>query len=186
MTPLPEDETLRERIAAQRPIRIEGSFFRLISERYRDEITSTAGSFQHGGRYNPKRGFGVLYLSESEPVSRAEVLRAAGDPASLRGPFLCGEIRMVLERVLDLTDEEVLEELGIRREELLRDRGDRERDYRLPRRIARLARAAGFEALKVPSVTSRGANLVIFMENLSVEAQLEVIETRPMTFESKD
>ena len=62
MTPLPEDETLRERVVAQRPIRIEGSFFRLVSERYRAVIISSGGSFQHGGRYNPKRGFGVLYL----------------------------------------------------------------------------------------------------------------------------
>lgn len=185
MAHTPEDETLRERIAARKPIRIEGSFFRLVRPEYREEILSAAGSFRHGGRYNPKRGFGVLYLSESEQIGRAEALRAVGDPASLREPLICGEIRVVLERVLDLTDEEILEGLGIRREELLRDTGDRERDYRLPRRIARQARAAGLEALKVPSVTSRGANLVIFKENLSAEAQLELIETRPVTFESE-
>lgn len=181
MAPLISDETLRKRIAAVKPIRIRGTFFRTVLAKYRDAILSTAGSLQHGGRYNPKREFGPLYLSESEQVCKAEVLRTVDAPASFEEPRVCGRIHAALEKVLDLTDEQVLEELGIRRDELLQNTGDRERDYRLTRRIARLARALGFEALKTPSVTSQGDNLIIFMENLSPKAKVELLETRPMT-----
>jgi RES domain-containing protein len=183
MAPTPKDETLQERIASQKPMRLKGSFFRIVPARYQDEILNTTGSFQHGGRYNPKREFGVLYLSESEEICKAEVLRMIDDPTLLKEPRICGKIQVVLQKVLDLTDEQVLEELGIRREELLQDTGDRERDYRLTRRIARLARAAGFEALQVPSVTSRGNNLVIFMENLSKRAKVKAVEKKPVAFD---
>ncbi len=182
MAPLPKDKTLRERITALRPIQIKGNFFRITASKYQEEILSPAGSLHHGGRYNPKREFGALYLSESEQICKVEVLRAADDPAFFKQPRICGKIRVVLKRVLDLTDEQILEELGIRKAELLQDTGDRQRDYRLPRRIGRLARALGFEALKVPSVTSQGNNLVIFPENLSEQAKLEVTERRPVAF----
>lgn len=175
MAPLSEDATLQERIAALRPAQIQGNFFRIVSAKYQNEILSTAGSFQYGGRYNPKGEFGWLYLSEGEEICAAEVLRAADDPDFFKQPRICGTIQVMLEKVLDLTDEQILKELGIRKEDLLQDTGDRERDYRLPRRIGRLARAAGFEALKVPSVTSQGNNLVIFRENLSGRAKVEVI-----------
>jgi RES domain-containing protein len=68
MAPLPKDETLRKRITALKPIGIQGSFFRIVLEKYREEILSTAGSLQHGGRYNPKRESATLYLSENEQV----------------------------------------------------------------------------------------------------------------------
>lgn len=171
----PSFATLQERIAAVSPAQIQGNFFRIVSAKYQDEILSTAGSLQHGGRYNPKGEFGVLYLSESVEICTAEVLRMAGDPSFFGQPRVCGTIRVALEKVLDLTDEQTLKELGIRREELLQDTGDRERDYRLPHQISQLARTAGFEALKVSSVTSQGNNLVIFRENLSERARVEMI-----------
>ncbi|MCI2429294.1 RES family NAD+ phosphorylase [Candidatus Acetothermia bacterium] len=175
MARLSEDTALQERIAALRPVQIQGSFFRIVSAKYQDEILSPAGSFQYGGRYNPKGEFGVLYLSESVEICIAEVLRAASDPNFFKQPRICGTIHVMLEKVLDLTDEQILKELGIRKEVLLQDTGDRERDYRLTRRISRIARAAGFEALKVPSVTSRGNNLVIFVEHLFGRAKATVM-----------
>jgi RES domain-containing protein len=175
MAPSSEDATLQERTAALKPIQIQGDFFRIVSARYQDESLNTVGSFQHGGYYNPKGEFGVLYLSESVGVCTAEVLRAVADPAFFQDPRMCGTIQVVLAKILDLTNEQILKELGIRKEDLLQDTGDRERDYRLPRQIGRLARAAGFEALKVPSVISQGNNLVIFKESFSERAKVTVI-----------
>ena len=168
-----------EKVARIRPASAEGRFFRLVPERYKEEALSTVGSLQYGGRYNPPREFGVLYLGEDEEVCWAEIQRRAGSPEFLRQPWVCAEVRVELERVLDLTDGEVLRDLGIEQDDLLISTGDEAEDYRLTRELARAAREAGFEALKVRSVTSRGVNLVVFTDKLSESSRVELLELRP-------
>lgn len=186
--PKPEadrEAPLEERLAAVTGelSRLEGLCFRIVPARYEAEILSVEGSRRYGGRYNPKGEFGVLYLAEGEEVARAEVLRKVGEvPDALKEPRICGAVRVRLTKVLDLTDERILKGLGIRWEDLLQDTGDREKDYGLPRRVARAARAAGFEALRVPSVTSKGNNLVLFPENLSESSQVQVERKKPISF----
>ena len=174
-----------EKVARIEPVSIARRLFRLVPERYREEALSTVGSLQYGGRYNPPREFGVLYLGEDEEVCWAELRRRAGETEFLREPQVFAEVGVELERVLDLTDEEVLRELGIEEEELLKATGDEAEDYRLTREIARTARAAGFEALKVRSVTSRGSNLVVFTDKLSGSSRVELLELRPASWDSR-
>lgn len=169
------------------PVSLERGAYRIVHRKHRARLLSTEGSRRHGGRYNPKGEFGVLYLGESEMVCRAEIRQQVGDPSWLHsGEWICGVLRLSLERVLDLTDEATLEALGVEKRELMEPRGPEMEGYRLTQALARRARAAGFEALKVPSVTSEGANLVVFVENLADEAQLERVETRSVKFESED
>lgn len=168
-----------EKVAGIRAASAEGRLFRLVPERYREEALSTVGSLIYGGRYNPPREFGVLYLGEDEEVCWAEIRRRTGSPEFLREPRVLAEVQVELERVLDLTDEEVLRELGIEEDDLVKATGDEAEDYRLTREIARAAREAGFEALKVRSVTSRGSNLVIFTDKLSGSSRVELHELRP-------
>jgi len=175
-------KTLKAQIEAQLPRSLKGQFFRLVHSRFRDDPLNTKGSLQYGGRYNPPSVFGALYLAESEELAQTEVLRAVGDPSMLAGRFVCGEVQLSLKRVLDLTDPDVLQALGIARDELLTDTGDRQQDYALTRQLAHLARAAGFEALKVPSVTSQGANVVLFPENLLSTDRLDLTQVRDTAF----
>jgi len=183
--PKPEadrEAPLEERLAAVEPTRLKGLCFRIVPARYEAEILSVEGSRRYG-RYNPKGEFGVVYLAEGEEVARAEVLRKVGEvPDALKEPYTCGAVRVQLTKVLDLADERVLKGLGIRREDLLQDTGDREKDYAVPRRVARAARAAGLEGLRVPSVTSKGSNLVLFPENLSESSQVQVEQKKPVSF----
>lgn len=178
-------ESLKKQIEFQEPCQLEGRFFRLVHQRYRDGLLSTQGSLKYGGRYNPPGAFGALYLADSEALAQTEVLRAVGDPSALAAVFVCGEIRVRLQRVLDLTDPQVLKALGIERTMLLADTDDRQRDHAFTRQLGQLARAAGFEALKVPSVTSQGANLVVFPENLSAPDQLDLRQIRDIEWKIK-
>jgi len=129
-----------EKLLRIRPSSIEGRFFRLVPEKYQAEALSIAGSLQYGGRYNPPREFGALYLGEDEGVCWAEIRRRAGSPEFLREPRVLAEVEVELERVLDLADEEVLRELGIEEDDLLKATGDEVEDYHLTRELARLAR----------------------------------------------
>ncbi|MFQ6090246.1 MAG: RES domain-containing protein, partial [Candidatus Bipolaricaulia bacterium] len=113
-------------------------------------------------------------------VCRAEIRRRVTDPKFLRQPLVCAEVQVTLRKVLDLSDDRVLRELGIERGDLMRVTGDEAEDYRLTREIARAARAAGFEALKVPSVTTCGSNLVVFSDRLSRSSGLELLDLRPV------
>lgn len=175
-----------KRLAAQEPIKLAGEFFRIVQKRYSEDLTGITGSLLSGGRYNPRGEFGALYLGESEELCKAELAARVSALASLKaGIWVCGRIQVMLERVLDLTYERVLKQLGVKPQQLTKPRGLRASGYWLTRRIGRLARAAGFEGLKVPSATSRGANLVIFPENLSDSSQIAVVEKYPATFESE-
>ena len=68
------------------------------------------------------RGFGGLTPAESSEVVRVEILRKEGEvPDALKESRICSAVRVRLTRVLDLTDERILKELGIPQEDLLQD-----------------------------------------------------------------
>jgi RES domain-containing protein len=134
----------------------------MVAKEHENEILNVQGSSQVGGRYNPPGEFGVLYLSENEKVSVAERLRKGESPY----PMTLAEIEVNLSEVLDLTDDTHVKRLGINKGDLLRVTGNVAYDYGITREIASRARAKGIEGLLVPSVTSKGKNLVIFIDNL--------------------
>lgn len=141
---------------------LRGCFYRMVAKEHENEILNIQGSLQGGGRYNPPGEFGVLYLSENEKVSIAERLRKGESPY----PMTLAEIEVNLSEVLDLTDDTSVKQLNINKGDLLRVTGNVAYDYEITREIARMARAKGIEGLLVPSVTSKGKNLVIFIDNL--------------------
>ncbi len=132
----------------------------------------TIGSYLNGGRWNRKHLYGALYTSLSYETALAEVRRGAEKRnliVSDLGRRDHVEIRVRLHRVLDLTSPEFCRSLGISPEKLLQDED-------LCLRIADEARAAGYEALKAPSATGLGTNLVIFQDRLTPGWQLEEIQ----------
>ncbi len=116
---------------------------------------------------------GILYTSLKQDVAMEEVQRHA--PADiLQDPLVCGEIRIHLNRVLDLTRTSVLEKLGISKADLIST------DYALPHAVSLLARRAGFEGMIVPSATGRGENLIVFEYNLGEGCRIAIAEIRKM------
>lgn len=142
---------------------ITGSYYRLVSFKHKNEILSTTGSLNAGGRYNPPDEFGVLYLGETKEVCKAERIRRQ-NPHFLDSQIIISKIKVSYKNVLDLTDSETLEILGIKKEEILTE--EKEGGWELTWEIARCAYQCGIEGILAPSVTGEGNNLVIFEKHL--------------------
>lgn len=154
-----------------RPRRVEGVWHRFVAERYKDAADSDQGALEHGGRYNPRREFGALYLSESPAACRAEMQRRPG----VRVRYWHARVRVRVARALDLTDTDTREKLRVSLREVTADNWDLTHD------LGRVARRAGFDALIVPSAVGDHRNLVIFKDLLgeSETAQTEQVEPAP-------
>lgn len=124
----------------------------------------TIGSYRKGGRWNREGEYGALYTSLSRETAYAEVCRQAEKRG--RRPSELGRrdhvvIRIRLTKVLRVLY--VAHNLQISQEELL---ADTESSSQLCLNIADEARRVGFEALRVPSITRSGENLVIYQDRL--------------------
>lgn len=158
-------------MADLRPRRVEGIWHRFVAELYKDDADSDQGALEHGGRYNPRREFGALYLSESAAACRAEMQRRPG----VRVRYWEARITVRVIRALDLTDPAVQATLGLLQEDLVSD------DWALTQDVGRAARRAGFDALIVPSAAGNHRNLVVFKDLLSDDetAKTERVELVP-------
>jgi len=148
-------------------------FFRLVALKHADEILSPQGSLKCGGRYNPAKKFGALYLGESENVCKAEkYVRAKPD---LLDSQVLGKVRVSLKKVLDLTNINNLKKLGIKKEDLIYKKS--KGGWNLTCQIARLAYQMGIEAILAPSSTGEGDNLVVFDKYVK-EEKIELISKK--------
>lgn len=162
-----------EELSKIKLISLSKIFFRLVALKHAEEILSPQGSLKYGGRYNPARKFGVLYLGESENVCKAETYKKAG-PDPLDSQVL-GKIRVSLKKVLDLTNIDNLKKLGLKKEDLIYKKG--EGGWNLTCRIARLAQQMGIEAILAPSSTGKGNNLIVFDKYVKKE-NIELISKK--------
>lgn len=165
-TPIPPDA-----LAALPARSLRGRFYRIVARHLRDRVLSIEGSERYGGRYNPKGAFGALYCGESPTVSSAEVRKAA--PGRKLGPFDLATLVVELHRVLDLTEQDILEQLSLRSEDLV------SADWTRMQELGRLARKAGFEALLVPSAAGPGRNLVVFLDRLDPASSVLLVAVEP-------
>jgi RES domain-containing protein len=135
---------------------------------------STQGSELNGGRYNSPGTKGVLYASFDKVTALGEVakaLKTRGISPEQYEPddWWAYELELTSSRVLDLTDQKVLERLQTSAAALVTD------DVALTRQIGRQALDAGFEAIIAPSAAcEEGKNLVIF---LSAAAGLPAVKS---------
>lgn len=102
-------------MAGLRPRRVEGVWHRFVAELHKDDADSDQGALEHGGRYNPRREYGALYLSESPAACRAEMLRRPG----VRVRYWHARIKVRVAKALDLTDPSTRDKLCILREDLV-------------------------------------------------------------------
>jgi len=147
-----------------KPASFSGTFFRSVSIKHSDNILSTEGSLEHGGRYNPPREFGALYMSSSKEACKKESSQKQKE--NLLAPQIIGQIKVSLTNVLDLTKPGNLKKLCIKKESLLRDKD--KNGWTLPWGIARIAYNAGYEAILTSSIIPNEQNLIIFDKHLPI------------------
>lgn len=168
------NERLRRLEAAMadlRPRRVDGVWHRFVAELYKEDADSDQGALEHGGRYNPRREFGALYLSESPAACRAEMQRRPG----VRVRYWHARIKVRVAKALDLTDPSTTDKLGVLQEDLV------SYDWPFTQDLGRAARRAGFDALVVPSAAGDHDNLVVFKDLLADDetAETERIDAAP-------
>jgi RES domain-containing protein len=149
---------------------VRGTYYRIVSQKYKDQILSTEGSLKYGGRYNPARHFGVLYLSESKEVCLAE--RSQKTAANLLEFQVIGKIKVTCTDVLDLTNTKNLKTLGLTAADLTLPGNTA--GWKLPQQISYVARQTKIKGLLVPSAATKGKNLVIFDKAIE-SAEIKVI-----------
>jgi RES domain-containing protein len=128
------------------------------------------GARRLGGRFNPPHSFPVLYLCLTRPCVVAELTRQAerqGLDVEALLPRELFEIRADLDKVLDLTDAETLDALGIVPPDLVRA------DHGFTQGIGEAAHEHAFQGIRSPSATGIDNVLAIFPEELA-GAVLEV------------
>ena len=152
---------------------LSGSSLSLVA--YRNQAKgfdprSGDGARRLGGRFNPPHSFPVLYLCLTRPCVVAELARQA-DRQGLRVEALLPrelfEISADLDKVLDLTDTDTLDALGITPPDLVWE------DHRFTQEIGEAAHEHAFQAIRSPSATGVDNVLAIFPEKLA-GAVLEV------------
>lgn len=158
--------------------RLSTVVFRIVREGL--DPLGTTGSLKAGGRFNPPNEFGALYTSLESTTAAKEVARALRqrgiDPAQFsEGAWWVYELEVKVEAVLDLTDPDVLQSIGIQQDSLTG------MDINPTKELASQARERGYEALLVPSAADANSkNLVVFLDKLPVRPN--VLSSRPVIF----
>ncbi len=174
------DQVIRRHMAECRPW--NGIVYRSVSLRFFNQkaIVSGEGSAIYGGRWSPK-GARAVYGSLSPEIAMAETVRRyryAGVPVEKAMPKVFVAVEVSLSQSLDLTESDILRELGIVVESLAtvdwmarQERGEEI----LTQVIGQAVAASKIEAMFVPSLTDRtGTNVVIFPEALRPGSTIHV------------
>jgi RES domain-containing protein len=147
--------------------RVEGLELSVIAYRNQSpgfDPRSSEGARRMGGRFNPSRSFPVLYLCTTRQCAVAELTRQADrQSVPLHGllPRELWEVRTDLTRILDLTNHDLLGDLGIDSSELVRP------DHRFTQTLGEAAFEQSFQAILAPSATGVDQVLAVFPERLA-------------------
>lgn len=162
---------------AERLIRVTG-----VDYANKDDLLSGDGSLKHGGRYNPKGAFRAIYGSLELDTATAELLahhRRQGrpDPEADVFPFVAVSLEVEVERLLDLTNATVRRTLKVRKKDLvgdwqaMQDLGQEA----LTQALGRMAHAAGYQGLLVPSAAKPGGRNVVLFRDKVAKNRLRII-----------
>ncbi len=138
-----------------------GTGFRQQSPAY--DPLSGEGARIHGGRFNPANSFPVLYICSTPACAAAELTRfATSHPIGLSGflPRTLWRYQINLTNVLDLTESETLDHLGLEPAELV------DHDRMLTHQIGEVAHQFGYQAIRNASAAGVDDVIAVFIENL--------------------
>lgn len=124
---------------------------------------SGEGARLHGGRFNPPDRFPTLYLCETRPCAVAELTRlGTRHVVGVEGlhPRVLYRYELRLDQVLDLTDPQVREHIGVSVADLTGD------DWSLCQTIGTDAHDAGDQAIRTYSATDVDTVLAVFPNRL--------------------
>ena len=93
--------------------------------------------------------------------------------------YLIGEIEVTVSKICDLTDNALLEQLGINSDELCED------EWELTQELGELIREAGFEGVVVPSAAGPYKNLVLFLDCFLGKSSIELNDVHPLFINEK-
>ncbi len=151
---------------------INAVFWRMLAPRWAFDPLSGAGAARAGGRWNEPNQV-ALYLSESHAVAIAEYQQDLPRPGTLTG------YAVVAKAMLDLASPAIREAIGID-EAFLRQNWKQDRDIAGTRPpswdFARAAAKHGWAGIRVPSVQTRGNNLVLWRWNVPDGAAVRFID----------
>lgn len=134
---------------------------------------SGEGARRRGGRFNPPRSFPVLYLCTTRACAVAEFLRAGNRLAIGSEGVLPRQLfnyGVALDRVLDLTDASILEQLGSAQSDLVGE------DLSVTRSIGEAAHALDIQAIRSRSATEQDDVLAVLLENLGLGILVPTLE----------
>lgn len=156
---MPEPEIAR--LAAIKTRSYKGDGYRQQAPNY--EPLSGEGARRRGARFDPPDSFPVLYLCSTRACAVAEFMRA-GDRLAIGHEGLLPRhlfrYEIDLDGVLDLTDSETREELGIDLIDLLAE------DLSVPQLLEEAANSLGLKAIRCPSATGSDDVLAVLLQNL--------------------
>jgi len=149
------------RVAAPALRPFAGQGFRHLGPRYAP--LSGEGARLHGGRFNPPGSFPVLYLCQSRPCAVAELKRlgerqAIGIQALL--PRVLYRYEIELDRVLDLTDRTIRDQVGVGLDVLTST------DWATCQDLGVALHSLGASGISSPSATGVGEVLAVFVRHL--------------------
>jgi RES domain-containing protein len=160
---------LLDRLQAVEPAPWAGQVFRHMFGDYQPEAENTRGA-----RWNPP-GAAAIYTSLARGGALAEAEhQIAIQPVRPRARRTIYTLEVTLARVLDLTDTELLQNLGIGPAELTAD------DMNACRQIGGAAHWLERDGLLLPSARSPSTNLVIYPANRPDDARFEILDAEPI------
>jgi RES domain-containing protein len=127
-----------------------------------------------GGRWAPAGAFGILYTSCTSDGARSEgdyLIAQYSTPPS-RQRLLC-EIDVRLEKVVDLTIQDRLQQLGV-------DQANYKKEWGKCPEIGAAANFLGYQGLLAPSARSNADNLMILTDQLNQQCSVECVASRPL------
>lgn len=134
----------------------------LVAEYGEKSIISGVGPMQYfSGRWMKKETCYVLYTSDSVGISIKEFLsHIEGDSKKL----VLAKIRVTLNKVIDLTNPQIVKKLGLKMKDFLESEDNWESNSeKLTQKIGRILYECGFSGAIVPSkVNPNHSNIVIF------------------------
>jgi RES domain-containing protein len=150
--------------------------FRHCAEDHRNLRETSEHNRNHPGRYHVKGEFGAIYVACEEATALRELdhrAEKAGVPRAALLPRLMLTLHLRVQSLLDLTDDETRTQWGTTLEEITRSN-----DYTRCHEIARLARQAGYEAIRFPAFGGGGENYAVFYDRLRPGSELVVQHER--------